>query len=149
MITLGERTARNGAATDGNDIFRVGHLVVQTLQYRCHLGGDGTIDQNNIGLTRAVACYFKAETCHIIASSSHSHKLDTAAAGGKSKRPQRVAASPVDESVEAADHDADAVLVELLNEFFERFIVLKLFVRDIIDDGRFLYCHSNAPFFQA
>ena len=149
VIAFGERTARNGATADGHHIFGVGHLVVKTQQNGRHFAGDRTVHKNHVGLSRTVARDFETEARHVVTGGSHGHKFDTAAARGKGQRPKAVAASPVDEGVERTDHHADAVLVEFLHQALESFIVLKLFVGDIVDFRTFVHCHSNAPFFQA
>ena len=51
VIALLEGTATDGAATNGNHILRLSHLIVQTLQCRSHLVCDSTSTHNQVGLT--------------------------------------------------------------------------------------------------
>ena len=62
MIAVLERTSRYGTSANSHDIFRFGHLVVQTFQGRSHLVRNRTGTHNQVGLAGRVACHLKTET---------------------------------------------------------------------------------------
>lgn len=51
VVALAERTARDGTTAAGNDVFRLGKLVIQTAQYRSHAMDDGAGDHYEVSLT--------------------------------------------------------------------------------------------------
>ena len=74
---------------------------------------------------------------------------NSATTGCKRKRPQRIAASPIDEIVQNADSHISAAGIKFPNQFLQRFVVCKLLIRDGFYFGFLRYFHSNAPFLQA
>ena len=127
----------------------VGHLVIESLEHRRHLGRNGAAHQYHVSLARTVASHFKSEAGNVVACSAYGHKLNAAAAGGKRQRPQRVAAPPVDEVVQLGHNHVGAVLIELLHQFLVSLVVLKLLVGEGLNLGSLFYFHANAPFLQA
>ena len=79
VVRVLERTARDSATTYSYNILRLSHLVVQTLEDRSHLVGDGTGTHYEVGLTWRVTCYLEAEAREVVAGATHCHKLDTTA----------------------------------------------------------------------
>jgi hypothetical protein len=148
IIALLERSATDGASSDGNDILWLSHLIIKTLEYRCHLVGDSTGTHDKVCLTWRVTCHLKSETREVIACTTHRHEFDTTATGTESERPQRVASSPVDHLIKGTEHHIATAFMKLVYYLLKSVIVLKLVVRNAFDNG-FSYFHSNAPFRQA
>ena len=148
MVRIFERASRNSTASHGNDIFRLGHLVVKTTKYGGHFVYYRAGDHDKVGLTRTGTGHLKPESRHVIARSSHRHKFDTTATGSECKRPERIGSAPIYNVVENPHHHVCSVGAELLNHFFERFIILEILVFHRFY-FRFFHFHSNAPFFHA
>ena len=148
VVTALERSAGYGAAAHGHNVLRLGHLVVKTLEGGSHLVGDRTGAHDEVGLAGRVTRNLEAEACEVVTGATYGHELDTAAARCERKRPQRVAAAPVNRTVKRAYHYINTTLVKLFYDLLERLIVLEFRVRNTLDDG-FSYFHSSAPFRQA
>jgi hypothetical protein len=67
VVALLERTARNGARTHCNHVFRIGHLIVKTHDLWRHFFGHSACDNHQVGLTRRWPKNFSAETRDVIA----------------------------------------------------------------------------------
>ena len=148
MIGLVERSSGDGAAADGNDVFRVSHLIVETTQNGRHLGGDGAANENDVGLAGTVSGHLEAEAGDVIACCTDCHELDATATGSKSQWPKRVGTSPVDEVIQFANHDVCAAGIEFGDELLVGLVVFEILVGDRLDFCSF-HCHFNAPFLQA
>ena len=148
VVGLLEGSAADGAAPHGNHILGVGHLVVEALEHRGHLVGDGAGHHDEVGLTRGGAGHFKPEPGKIVARGAHGHELDAAAARGERQRPEAVAATPLNHIVEASHHDVGAVAAQLLHHPLEVFVVVEILVAHRLY-LRLPYFHSSAPFRQA
>ena len=149
MIGVAERSAANGAASHGNDVFRFGHLVVQTFQHGGHLVHDGAEHEDDIGLTGTVAVHLPAEAGKIGMGAAHTHELNAAAARGEGQRPYRMRPTPVNHVAQPGHDHRSAALAELLDILFEVLVILEIFVAHILDMRPFAHFHFNAPFFHA
>src|SRR5438132_1641590 len=67
VITLFERPAGNGASAHGNDVFRIGHLVVEPHNLWRHFLGHRAGHDHQIGLARRGPENFAAEPGQVVA----------------------------------------------------------------------------------
>ena len=130
MIGFFERASAYGASTYGDHVFWVGHLIVQTFQYRSHFVGDCTAYHDHICLPWTGTGYFKPEAGHVVTRGTQCHEFDTATTGCESKWPQRITASPVDEVVQYSHKDVCTSLIEFLNQLLQRLIVDEFVIWD-------------------
>ncbi len=129
VVGVHKRATRDGTTAHGNHILGFGHLVVKPFENRSHLVYNGTRYDNQIGLAWAGAGYLKAETRKIVSGSSHTHKLNATAAGGKGEGPQRVRTTPVDYFVEHTHHNTYPVFSEFIGICLQPVVVAKGFGR--------------------
>ena len=149
MIALAERTAGYSTTATGNHIFRFGKLVIQTAEHRHHTMHNSTGHHHKISLTGRGSRDFPAKARHIEARRSKRHKFNAATTGGKSERPERVTAPPVDKIVKNPNKDIGTIGTQFLYESLNIFVILKCLVRHALCGYLIFHFHSSAPLRQA
>ena len=92
------RAAAVGARPHGDHVLRVGHLLVEALDRRRHLVGDGAGDDDEVGLAGAGRERDDAEAHHVVAGRGERRThLDGAAGEAPLVHPQRVLAAHVEQ----------------------------------------------------
>src|SRR5665213_3358935 len=95
-----------GACAHGDDVARLGHLVVKAHDLRGHLLGDGSRDDHEVGLARGGAKDLGAEAGQVIAGHGGGNHFNGAAGEAKLHGPDGAAASPVVELLNGRNEDA-------------------------------------------
>ena len=139
VVGMAERPARNGATAHCDDVFGVGHLVVEPFEDRRHLVDDGAGHHDDIGLTRTGARHFEAEPREVVAGGAHGHEFYAAAACGERQRPKRVGSSPVDHVVQTAEPNRRAGRLELI----QRIQIVVVLESCVVDGLYALVFHSG------
>src|SRR5262249_17444479 len=78
VVALLEWSARNRTRAHGDDILRIGHLVVESHNLRRHFLGHGAGHNHEIGLPRRRPENFAAKTCDVVARCRCRDHLDRA-----------------------------------------------------------------------
>src|SRR5436190_22269294 len=95
VIALLERSARNGARPHRNNVFWIGHLVVEPDDLRRHFFCHRAGDNHEICLTRRWPENFTAKPSDVVARGRGGDHLDRTTGEPELERPNRVLASPV------------------------------------------------------
>ena len=91
------RAAAVGAGAEGDDVLRLGHLLVEPLDRGRHLVGDRAGDDHQVGLARAGRERDDAEPDEVVAGHGRGDELDGAAGEAEVEDPEAVAAAPVED----------------------------------------------------
>ena len=104
-VAVPVRPAAVGARAHRDHVLRLGHLLVETLDRRGHLVGDGAGDDDQIGLARAGRQRDDAETHHVVARRAEGRThLDRAARQAPLVHPQAVRTPEVEQRREWFGH---------------------------------------------
>ena len=126
IVALLERSAGNGAGAHRDDVFRVGHLVVEPDDLRRHFFGHGAGHDHEIGLARRGAENFAAEAREIVARGGGRDHLDRATGEPELERPDRILPAPI---------------IKLLHRGHPDALLLQLALQPFVD----LRCPSSCP----
>src|SRR3984893_11986950 len=106
IVSLLEWSAGNRAGAHRDDVFWIGHLVVETDNLRrhflCHRAGYN----HQVGLTRGWPKDFAAEPGDVITRRGSGDHLDGATGEAKLQRPDRIFPAPIVEILHLRDPDA-------------------------------------------
>ena len=83
------------ARTEGDDVLRLGHLVIQTPDGGGHLVGDRARDDHQVGLPRPRSERDDTQAHKIVPAHRGGDELDRAARQAEVEHPQRIAPPPV------------------------------------------------------
>ena len=106
VVALLERAAGDGAGAHGDDVFRLGHLVVEADDLRRHFLGDGAGDDHQVRLARRGPEDLRAEAGEVVARHGGGDHLDGAAGEAELQRPDGILAAPVVEILEGGREDS-------------------------------------------
>src|SRR5882757_2440543 len=95
VITLLERTARDRARAHSDDVFRLGHLVVETHNLWSHLLCHRAGDNDQVRLTRRRPEDLRTEPRNVISSHRRRNHFNGATSQAKGHWPHRVLPAPV------------------------------------------------------
>lgn len=90
-----------GAATHGNDPSGVGHLIVDLAERRCHLVGESSGDNHDVGLARR-GTENDTHAILIVTGSGQVHHFDGAAGETEGHGPKRALTCPVCDLVKSS-----------------------------------------------
>src|ERR1019366_7989171 len=103
IVALLEGSAGDGAGAHRYAVFRLRHLVPEAHDLRGHLLRDRARDDEKVRLARRRAKNLRAEAGDVEASHRGRHHLDRAACEPEIERPNRVAAGPIVEFLQARE----------------------------------------------
>src|SRR5260370_72825 len=103
---ISEDPGRSGASDHRNHPFRLGHLLIQPADHRCHLVRNAPRDNHQIRLPGRTAHHFSAEARDVKSRPNHGHHFDRATCQPKRHRPNGILAAPVDGFVERGGDNA-------------------------------------------
>jgi hypothetical protein len=125
MIRIDKWPSRNRACTHRHDIFRFCHLIINSLNQWSHFVYNCTCDNHHIGLSRTVSSYFHSESCYVVMCSCSRHKFDSATACSKSKWPNRIRPSPINQFIKFAQYNIDTSCLKFFQIVFKSFVIFK------------------------
>ena len=100
-VPVGTAAVRAGAERD--HVLRVGDLVVDPLERGGHLVGEGSGDDEEVGLARAVGERDHAQPDEVVLGGRGGDQLDRAARETEVHHPQGVPAAPVQQELDRLD----------------------------------------------
>ena len=106
VVALLERPAGNGARAHGNDVFRLGHLVVKPHHLRRHFLGHRAGHNHQVRLPRRGPEHLRPKPRQVEPRHGRRNHFDGAAGQAKGQRPHRVRAPPVIQVLQGRQIDA-------------------------------------------
>ena len=95
IVALFEWSARNGTGAHGNNVLRIGHLVVEPNNLWRHFLRDRAGDNHEVGLAGRWPEHFPAKTRNVVTRSRRGDHFNRATGQPELQRPDRVTPAPI------------------------------------------------------